>query len=398
MKTDTRVVILQHPRERSVPIGTARLAELGLPNSERHVGVDFEHSGELARALSNPAAPPILLFPGPGAGDLSELASSAPVTLVVIDGTWSQAEKILKTNPALARLPRYAVRPSAPSRYRIRKAPSPHCISTIEAIVAALQTLEGPRYLASATLAPFEALVAQQLTFKTERAERRHFRRSRPPRERSVPKLLAERFGELVVAYGEANAWPRGSALGGRGELIHFAAERLSTGERFRAFVRPERALSPTFTTHTGIGGASSGRGIPGGFQDALGGVRGRADAALRVGLLQRRNPETQRRGRSPRIRYTHRGPQSPAPKSGGCQRLRPHLFPDRIGAVGRGPNRRSPGRALRRHASSAHRARPVLKASSGAALRRGGAHGNHGMRATTRPARFGETRSNMPR
>jgi len=253
MSTDTRVVILQHPRERSVPIGTARLAELGLPNSERLVGVDFEHSGELARALSNPAAPPILLFPGPGARDLSELASSAPVTLLVIDGTWSQAEKILKTNPTLARLPRYALRPSAPSRYRIRKAPSPHCISTIEAIVQALQTLEGPRYLASATLAPFEALVAQQLTFKTERAERRHFRRSRPPRERSVPKLLAERFGELVVAYGEANAWPRGSALGGRGELIHFAAERLSTGERFRAFVRPERTLSPTFTTHTGI-------------------------------------------------------------------------------------------------------------------------------------------------
>ncbi|HEX6275519.1 MAG TPA: DTW domain-containing protein, partial [Polyangiaceae bacterium] len=42
--TRTRVVILQHPRESSVPIGTARLAELALPNAERHVGVDFSDS------------------------------------------------------------------------------------------------------------------------------------------------------------------------------------------------------------------------------------------------------------------------------------------------------------------------------------------------------------------
>ncbi|HEX5098144.1 MAG TPA: DTW domain-containing protein, partial [Polyangiaceae bacterium] len=34
--TQTRVVILQHPRESDVPINTARIAERALPNSELH--------------------------------------------------------------------------------------------------------------------------------------------------------------------------------------------------------------------------------------------------------------------------------------------------------------------------------------------------------------------------
>lgn len=253
IRTRTRVLILQHPRESAVPIGTARLAELGLINSERLVGVDFENDRELSRALPDSGPPPILLYPGAKARDLAELPPSKPVTLVVIDGTWSQAEKILKTNPRLASMPRYALNPEAPSRYRIRRAPSAHCISTIEAIVQALLTLEGPESPVRAALAPFDAMVEQQLTFKRERAERRHTKRKRPARPRATPKLLSERARDLVVAYGEANAWPRNSPLGGKGELVHWAAERLLTGERFSAFIAPEQPLSPTFTAHTAI-------------------------------------------------------------------------------------------------------------------------------------------------
>src|SRR6187551_3259017 len=39
--TQTRVVILQHPRESDVPINTARIAELALSNATLHVGLDF---------------------------------------------------------------------------------------------------------------------------------------------------------------------------------------------------------------------------------------------------------------------------------------------------------------------------------------------------------------------
>src|SRR5262249_13533202 len=119
--TRTRVVILQHPRESSVPINTARIAERALPSSERHVGVEFAASARVRELLSNPEAPAILLYPGPGARDLLAEPPSGPVTLTVLDGTWWQAQKLFKKNPFLAALPCYSLAPPTPSRYRIRK-------------------------------------------------------------------------------------------------------------------------------------------------------------------------------------------------------------------------------------------------------------------------------------
>ncbi|MEF9674017.1 DTW domain-containing protein [Pseudomonas sp. PCH446] len=48
------------------------------------------------------------------------------------------------------------------SRYRLRKAPEPGALSTIEAIVQALETLEAPVSFA-ALLRPFEALIEGQI-------------------------------------------------------------------------------------------------------------------------------------------------------------------------------------------------------------------------------------------
>src|SRR6188768_1362979 len=90
LPTATRVVILQHPRERDMPIGTARMASLCLPRAELHVGVQWGDSRPLARALGDPARPAILLYPGPDARDILRDPPPGPVTLIVVDGTWSQ--------------------------------------------------------------------------------------------------------------------------------------------------------------------------------------------------------------------------------------------------------------------------------------------------------------------
>ena len=44
LPTQTRVLILQHPRERDVPINTARLAELQLERAELHVGITLSQA------------------------------------------------------------------------------------------------------------------------------------------------------------------------------------------------------------------------------------------------------------------------------------------------------------------------------------------------------------------
>jgi DTW domain-containing protein YfiP len=70
LDTQTRVVILQHPRERDMPIGTARMASLCLPRASLHVGVRWDADRSLAAALADPAREAILLYPGPGAKDI----------------------------------------------------------------------------------------------------------------------------------------------------------------------------------------------------------------------------------------------------------------------------------------------------------------------------------------
>jgi DTW domain-containing protein YfiP len=251
--TRTRVVILQHPRESSVPINTARLAELGLPNAERHVGIEFGESPRVRELLSNGEAPAILLYPGEGAQSLAREPPAGPVTLVVIDGTWWQARKLVRKNPELASLPRYGLEPAEPSRYRIRREPAKHCVSTIEAIVEALGYLEHDTPGLRDLLGPFDAMVEHQLRFAREEQTRRHLAHARKPRASRWPAALGERSRDLVIGYAETNAWPRGSPLGEGSEVVHLVAERIASGERFEAFVAPRRALSPSFAHHTGI-------------------------------------------------------------------------------------------------------------------------------------------------
>jgi DTW domain-containing protein len=250
--TRTRVVILQHPRESTVPIGTARLAELMLPNSERHIGVELENTPRVRELLSDPARPAVLLYPGTGAPDLAAEPPAGPVTLVVIDGTWWQAQKLLKRNPGLAALPRYALEPATPSRYRIRREPAAHCVSTIEAIAQALAALEGNDD-ANALLKPFDAMVEHQLRYASEHRAKRHLARARTPRARRFPAAFLERADDFVVGYGETNAWPRGTPLGDKAEVVHLVLERVASGERFEAFIAPRRPLSPSFAHHTGL-------------------------------------------------------------------------------------------------------------------------------------------------
>lgn len=158
----TRVLLLQHPSEVGHALNTARLADLGLLNAELRVGEVFE---DLATLLNPPGYQARLLFPGEGAQliDTAEPSDeSLPWLLVVPDGTWRKARKLLHLNPLLAQLPRVTLPEGAVSRYRLRKAPGPGALSTLEAIVQALEILEAPTSF-TPLLRPFEALIEGQI-------------------------------------------------------------------------------------------------------------------------------------------------------------------------------------------------------------------------------------------
>lgn len=159
--SDTRVLILQHPDESRHALNTARLAALGLGNAELQIGEVFP---DLPALLSRPGYRSCLLFPGPQAHilDAVTLPLAEPLQLVVPDGSWRKARKLLHLNPALAALPRVCLPQGLTSRYRLRKAPGAGALSTIEAIVTALNALEGDGRF-DALLAPFEALIEGQI-------------------------------------------------------------------------------------------------------------------------------------------------------------------------------------------------------------------------------------------
>ena len=170
----TRVLLLQHPSEVSHALNTARLAALGLTHAQLRVGEVFD---DLEQLIDLPGYQARLLFPGEDAQVLHayELTdTSLPLLLVVPDGTWRKVRKLLHLNPLLAQLPRVTLPLGAVSRYRLRKAPGPGALSTLEAIVQALEILEAPTSFAP-LLRPFEALIEGQIeAMGLETYERNH--------------------------------------------------------------------------------------------------------------------------------------------------------------------------------------------------------------------------------
>jgi DTW domain-containing protein YfiP len=156
----TRVLVLQHPSEVNHALNTARLATLGLINAQLVVGEVFDN---LADLLNLPGYQARLLFPAEGARPLAAYqAGDQPMLLVVPDGTWRKARKLLHLNPLLAALPRVTLGDAPATRYRLRKAPGPDALSTLEAITHALHTLEQPASF-DALLRPFDALIEGQI-------------------------------------------------------------------------------------------------------------------------------------------------------------------------------------------------------------------------------------------
>ncbi|HLQ36879.1 MAG TPA: tRNA-uridine aminocarboxypropyltransferase, partial [Planctomycetota bacterium] len=235
--TRTGIVILQHPRERLHPFGTARLVDLILP----HARIQVAH-GDLAGNLHCPIEVPAdaaVLYPHPRAIDIAAIAAAErPSTLIVLDGTWAHARRLYTDNPWLQSLRHVRLHPRDPSRYRIRREPQRDFLSTLEAIVGALQMLEPDTRGLDGLIAAFDRMIDRQIQHVDAlgRSGRTKLPRRRPQRRLS-PLLSA---GNLLVVYGESSL-PGGDPAATR-ELLQWTAARIDTGEVFEAVLRPAGA------------------------------------------------------------------------------------------------------------------------------------------------------------
>jgi DTW domain-containing protein YfiP len=169
----TRVLLLQHPREARLAICSAWLTRVALENAELHRGVRFEDEPRVRMLAARPGA--ALLFPGEGATPAGALAGDPPEVLVVIDGTWLQAEKMLEANPSLAALPRVALCGHESGYGALRREPREGHLSTIEAVAHALGALERDPARFAPMVRAFRRMVEMQLRCSEgERRRPRH--------------------------------------------------------------------------------------------------------------------------------------------------------------------------------------------------------------------------------
>lgn len=138
----SRVIVLMHHKEAIRSSNSGKLAALALRGAE--VRLRGERGARLSGAglLDDPAYPPRVLYPQEDAPPLR--SEDGPCTLLVPDGNWRQARKLMMREPDFAaapvrRLP--SVIEATPSIYTLRSHPNPDFISTAEAIILALRVL-----------------------------------------------------------------------------------------------------------------------------------------------------------------------------------------------------------------------------------------------------------------
>jgi DTW domain-containing protein YfiP len=160
----TGLIILQHPRERLHPLGTARIARLGFTR------VRIESYSQWAmHSMSRIEIPAgaALLYPSATARELSAVPlGERPRHLIVLDGTWFHARKIHRAHQWLQQLPHVQIVPDGPSGYGgTRAEPKAQYVATVEAIIYALRILEPETHGLDGLLRSFAAMVARQATF-----------------------------------------------------------------------------------------------------------------------------------------------------------------------------------------------------------------------------------------
>jgi DTW domain-containing protein len=167
--TRLKVLILQHPQEQDVDLGTARLLTTNLKNAQIAVGLSWR---SLADALGEDADPSrwAVIFPrkgeaqGTGTRAVDKKGVLIPPRklhgIIVLDGTWSQAKTLWWRNAWLLKVNRIVLEPREPSIYgAMRKEPRREYVSTLEAVTDTLTALGEPEAIRTELRRVFRTMV-----------------------------------------------------------------------------------------------------------------------------------------------------------------------------------------------------------------------------------------------
>jgi DTW domain-containing protein YfiP len=202
LSTKTEVLVLQHPQEPGVDIGTVSIIQTLLPHAVIRTGLSWPN---LRKALGREVEPQTWGVLYVGSVRTEQLPKDRTVFvvdkkgtqiadqhvaiqqlkgIVLLDGTWSQAKTLWWRNAWLLKLKRLVIRSGRRSLYdRIRKEPRQGCLSSIETLGEVLSVIEQRDDIIPAVERPLRELVERLARSRPRTGHpggrNRHWRRPR---------------------------------------------------------------------------------------------------------------------------------------------------------------------------------------------------------------------------
>jgi DTW domain-containing protein YfiP len=173
------LLILQHPQEQDVELGTARLTALHFKNVVRKVGLSWPNLAKARGRATDPKRWAVLYLgstkpksQGEGGEIVAVDKKGEPLDgqrailadlegIIVLDGSWSQAKALWWRNAWMLKCRRLVLAPTRPSRYgKLRKEPRREGLSTLEAVGLVIGRLERKPEIEATLLESFDRLLA----------------------------------------------------------------------------------------------------------------------------------------------------------------------------------------------------------------------------------------------
>ena len=180
IKAKTKILILQHPQEPGVDIGTVPIIKACFPDAVVRTGLSWANLKKVLGRESENHRWGVLYLGSVHVETLTETRTLFVVDkkgaprhdqdevlsklegFVVLDGTWSQAKTLWWRNAWLLKLPRLVLKPTRKSLYdRIRKEPRKGCLSTVETVAEVLSALENRGDIQESLERPLSELVSR---------------------------------------------------------------------------------------------------------------------------------------------------------------------------------------------------------------------------------------------
>jgi DTW domain-containing protein len=142
--TQTNVVLIQHYKESFRPTSTGTLVAKMLSNCERYMYGAQNQPFDLTIFDKHPQA--IILYPHQTACSIVEVSSLPfPVsTIFFVDGTWSEARRVMNRLDIADRMPCFTLDVMPPSNWKVRREVHKGGLATLEAIAETLGIIESP--------------------------------------------------------------------------------------------------------------------------------------------------------------------------------------------------------------------------------------------------------------